>query len=762
MSQTTRSSLTGPAFRWVAAGAFAGACLGGAAGERFLTAGSPDPALWRTTDTDTELADVATVVDGTLVVDHAPEGQVALLQTLDRSTVGSVRVELAPNSPPLALVLHETKPAPNAPPVDRVLRLGSGTWSLADADPQPVPIGPLTLRLTDHQATLEVGDETISLGPLDPSHITLGSARGPARVQSLRIESPSGEVILNEDYRRNRAPVRTVAVGALLGAIVGLGGPAGLLLGLPAALLAVLPESLWTALAGALASLGLCGWQLARLGLLAALLTPVAAALLRSGVLRTSTEPGPVDRLGLAGWLGAVLLVTAILAPSIGWAWALPLFLLLASPAVFLARAGLLRRAWFLRDLPALAVTLLPGGLWVLPLWRVLCVAANARPLMQSASRPASDQLFLQLPLLLLSGELALRSAHVLQVGLGANFLAGAILCPPNPALFQGRTLAPNAAIEVSGLEYRTTVHTNEGGMRGPPLPAQSSGKRPADRPLHILTVGDSFTLGMEVEDNETFTHLLGELLAKDSPTGALAWSGGVPDFSTFEAVSALPHLTRWVDPDVVVVSFYMGNDPIDNHKALNGGPDIGHNPPPGWTDIAIERLLAAGGRSVLFSQLSVFSVLARGDADSVVRAHRDEVAVAVVPAALKERLAPTREAFQRLGRACERTRYQCVVGIIPPAYTVHQERAAPTYDTFGIDPATADPRRNTQMLMDAAPPNLEMLDLGPALRAASDTQLYFQYDLHLTPAGHAVVAEAYATQIAQIRPRLVRSADRQ
>ena len=708
--------------RWMLLCALLGAIVGLLVDDRFQAPTAPDPALWQ------PVSEATWVADGVLVLGRTAEGRDRLVP-LEVAPITALELELEPGSPPVGVQLGELK-----------VRIGDGSWGWPDQMPTSVAPGPMRIELSEGRATLHTPDGPVELGRAG-TELGLQGVLGDPRIRSLRLSSAEG-VLVEERYRDSRARVLSALVGAVLGLIAGTGGPSGLVLGLGAVGLALLPDAAWSALALKLRLVQAPTWVIARGALLVAMLPVLAAALMGTKVLEAPTEAQATDRRAVGLWAATLLVVTALLSWQIGWLWSPLILLVMGSSAIFAWRAGLLSRPWLLRDLPALLVALLPGGIVLTPLWRFLAVAANARGLLKRAARPSTDHLFLQLPLVLLAAELALRSAAVPEVGLGANFLAGAVLAPPAPEMFGGRTLAPNVTVEVSGLEYQTTVRTNERGLRGPPVPQGHPGP---NGPLRLLTLGDSFTLAMEVEDDETFTALLGERLAESHPEGVLAWNAGVPDFSTFEAAEALPRLARELRPDVVVLSFYMGNDPIDNAKALEGGPDIAHQPPPGPLDVAKERALRFGSNSVLFSQVSVFFVLLQGEDEAVVRGHRDEIAVAVDPLTLSGMLEPTEQALAQFGQVCRSQNLVCLVGIIPPAYVVHQERAAATYSTFGIDPATADPDRNIALLRDAAPEHLPTVDLAEALRAANDQRLYYSYDVHWTTAGHQVVAEAYA-----------------
>jgi len=730
--------MRGRGLGFIVAGGLLGAALGAQVDDRFGGPGHLDPVAWP------GLSPSTVVANGTLTLGSPPGESRDELRPADARSLGEISVLLAPESPPLALHL----PAPEGGE-GLELRLGVETWALGSEAATSRGAGPVHVRLADGRASLETPDGITELGRVGTGSVHLVGVFGEPRLRSLSLTGVDGEAVADEVFSTNRSRLLTVVVGLLVGLLAGLGGGAGLFWGLGTVLLAGLPTAAWAALAESLRLVQAPTWMLARGALLLALGPVLAAALMRTGVLVADPTRGDTDRAALGAWTAVALAVSLVLGARIGWLWWPVIFVFLVSSAWFFRRAGLLRRDWLFRDLPALGVALIPGGILLTPVWRFLTVAANVRPLIKAAPRPASDQLFLQVPLVLLAAELALRSAAVPEVGLGANFLAGAVLSPPTADLFEGRSLKPDIEIVSSGLEYSTIVRTNEVGLRGPPLPEE--GRSAGERPLRILTVGDSFTLAMEVDEDQSFTHRLAELWGADRPGGAIGWSGGVPDFSTFEAARALPRMSGDVRPDLVILGFYLGNDPLDNALEETGGPDIATRPPPSSLQIFRERALAFGANSVLFSQLSVLTVMAQGPEEDVVRDHRDEVRVSVEPAFLEERLEPTKRALAEFSAACERDRLTCVVGLIPPSFVVHSERAPATFEAFDIDPATADPARVAKMLADAAPSALTVVDLADPLRAASDDKLYYSYDVHWTPAGHEVAARHYASVLAPL-----------
>jgi hypothetical protein len=179
------------------------------------------------------------------------------------------------------------------------------------------------------------------------------------------------------------------------------------------------------------------------------------------------------------------------------------------------------------------------------------------------------------------------------------------------------------------------------------------------------------------------------------------------------------------------------------------GGTGISSAPPPGPPDPWAEPKAKLGhlaAHSAFFSQLTTLALLLSGPEDGVVRAHAEEVEVLLDPAVLERLLPTTEKAIKDFEGHCRRTRIQCVIGLAPPGYLVHDERAGPTYASFGLDGSLADPQRQVDAVR--AMTSVPVVDLTPALREASDERLYNVYDVHWTPAGHRVAAEAYLSAL--------------
>lgn len=101
-----------------------------------------------------------------------------------------------------------------------------------------------------------------------------------------------------------------------------------------------------------------------------------------------------------------------------------------------------------------------------------------------------------------------------------------------------------------------TRVNTDELGFRvSPPVPTDS-------RPLvTVMGIGDSIMFGHGVEDDETYLHVLQELLQEEYPSRR--WrviNSGVPGYNTAMEVETLRTKGLALEPDVVILNI-VGND---------------------------------------------------------------------------------------------------------------------------------------------------------------------------------------------------------
>lgn len=103
----------------------------------------------------------------------------------------------------------------------------------------------------------------------------------------------------------------------------------------------------------------------------------------------------------------------------------------------------------------------------------------------------------------------------------------------------------------------RAQVHTNSCGMRGPEISIE---KPPGT--YRIALLGDSFTFGWGVEQDQSFAARMEQTLNRGAAPGVnyQVLNLGVPGYSTFQEVARFQELGLDFSPDAIVV-FFVEND---------------------------------------------------------------------------------------------------------------------------------------------------------------------------------------------------------
>ncbi len=133
----------------------------------------------------------------------------------------------------------------------------------------------------------------------------------------------------------------------------------------------------------------------------------------------------------------------------------------------------------------------------------------------------------------------------------------------------------------ISTMEYRTHVTINALGLRDPELGDKGDA-------LRLLTVGDSFTMSVQVDRDDTFQAVLAEGLTERLGRDVEVLNGGVDGYGTLQATKRVEQLADPADLDAVLLLFFLGNDFYDNvnyehlARSLQGRPlEAIPDPPP-------------------------------------------------------------------------------------------------------------------------------------------------------------------------------------
>lgn len=125
----------------------------------------------------------------------------------------------------------------------------------------------------------------------------------------------------------------------------------------------------------------------------------------------------------------------------------------------------------------------------------------------------------------------------------------------------EGFDLNPGYGGKMSSLEYSTDVFVDNNSLRVS-NPSQTSNTLEKDSSKkRILFVGDSLTFGEGVNQSETFSGRF------ENSEQFEALNAGVPSYGTIQTLQKLKKIGPNINPDIVVYTFYPGNDFFDNYR---------------------------------------------------------------------------------------------------------------------------------------------------------------------------------------------------
>jgi lysophospholipase L1-like esterase len=292
----------------------------------------------------------------------------------------------------------------------------------------------------------------------------------------------------------------------------------------------------------------------------------------------------------------------------------------------------------------------------------------------------------------------------------------------------------PNAEQRIERAEFSVDVRLNALGFRERRLP---SPKPPGV--LRVVTLGDSFTQGYGVEEDEAWPRRLEAALdARDGGTHEVV-NLGVPGTNPQDYVSHLHDPGLAYQPDVVIVTV-MANDVQDRWVQREFGVQFASDvlvnarravlePSPAWT--RIPRAVFPALYAFVWSRLRILDAGSRR--------------------ALPRQYDAAWEDVKRdLGRIVALARGARARPVLVFAPAAQQVTAAPRpyLESLGFewdDRTLTDTTLADRLRAFARGENMVFVNLLPVLRARRDDGLYFPKDGHWNSAGHAVVADAVA-----------------
>ena len=289
----------------------------------------------------------------------------------------------------------------------------------------------------------------------------------------------------------------------------------------------------------------------------------------------------------------------------------------------------------------------------------------------------------------------------------------------------------PGAELTVQHVEYHKTAHFDE-------LGARVTGDRRGRTPL-IPFLGDSFTFGIGVEDDETFV----SHLARKS--GRRVLNLGVPGFSLKEELDIIEFRHEELgSPPLYVFVAYAGNDLYETWaRAAQPAPSGAASKSPPWyaraNALVYHHPLLRTSYLLQFSRQSLLTFLdpsRKTGMDFLFRLIRDE-------AFLEECIRVYSKQMERLECLGREKSFDTIFVVIPAKYQIDQEQFEAKAVYYGIDGAHLDPHAPTRALVEIYEHfGFPVIDASSCLqKSGSVATLYYVQDAHFTSAGHRAFA---------------------
>jgi hypothetical protein len=360
---------------------------------------------------------------------------------------------------------------------------------------------------------------------------------------------------------------------------------------------------------------------------------------------------------------------------------------------------------------------------------------------------------------LLLAGTAAVVS--YLFIDVAAGWLLITPLSPPLvPDAYRHHALVPDSYAEIRQRDFAYIQRVNHLGLRG----RETTVDKPAGT-RRILMLGDSFTMGKGVEEDQTFSVLvergLQPALASCGGPAVEVLNGGVDSYAPLLSYIQFERDLARLAPDLVILNFDHSDliqEAAYRQQAVRDADGRILAVPQVWQQSAYERFLSWTSRHLFFTR--VLLVYANRAMD-----HRELTVRRVVNEAGREHFAHTLEGdvdrtaqwddvFESVGRIkqlADSLHADFVLSTYPWAHQLGESGWVPgRYDYMRKGERTTNLTEQT-MRARAAALGISLFEALPVFQQYQGSEpLYFDYDPHWTPAGQRVMAEGLQRYITE------------
>jgi len=315
-------------------------------------------------------------------------------------------------------------------------------------------------------------------------------------------------------------------------------------------------------------------------------------------------------------------------------------------------------------------------------------------------------------------------------------------LFTPDPVL--GYRLKPGATARFQTADFDSRITINRAGVRDREIEPKAPGE------CRIVVLGDSLVMSVQVPVEETFVARLERRLNASArpPTTYRVINAGVQGYGPVEEYLFHREVTSALQPDVVMLGLYPGNDAVEaantSYRLRGGGlarqADEGLSAHQRFTQWRRRMIRKSVVLQVV--RMRVTSVLDRfgwrPEIDPPLRTYLPDA-----PPEITRGIAVMTDAVSRLDTLTKSQGARLVVVLLPARFQVDDGDYGRLKEIVGRSGLTLERDRATERFKTAlAGLGVPVLDVLPPLREASrQSDVFMQSTAHFTPFGHDTLA---------------------
>jgi hypothetical protein len=310
--------------------------------------------------------------------------------------------------------------------------------------------------------------------------------------------------------------------------------------------------------------------------------------------------------------------------------------------------------------------------------------------------------------------------------------------------------LWPATSTTLQTEDFRVTLDVNRYGMRG----KEPESPKPAGT-FRLIMLGDSFTMGEGVADDQAFPALLEKSLASRLPVHVEVLNAGVDSYAPILSYLDLrENLFRW-EPDAVVLGLDLSDllqEQYYRSLAVRGADgDFLAVPNPRLRGRTVDWLDDFIKRRLYFLRYAYMKLRERFDAEvameKVIQRRNGDLIAYTLATDTVDRTQQWNDLFDsivRIRRLCRQKGVLFFLALYPWGHEVNEREWIPGRDYWMPHGSVATDRPFDAIRNRCVDNDIPLLDTLAAFRGyRGDSPLYFRHDMHWTPEGHRVMSEA-------------------